>query len=254
VEGQWDLRPALEDYLGRVDFAGRRVLELGTADGYLTFAMEARGAEVVSHDLSPDHSWDVVPYARRHDGEPPSWAGAGGEGEAMARLNNAWWLCHRAFGSRARLVTGTVYDVPVAIGPVDVSVFGALLLHTRDPFGALVSAARLTRETVVVTDALGLVHFPAALRVVRARLPRQLRRPLMRFMPDARRAQDVDGWWRLTPEIVAAFLGVLGFERCEVSTHRQLYRGRPKRMFTVVGTRTGGTAVGDDSDRTADDG
>lgn len=246
VEGDWDLRLGLDAYLGGVGVAGRRVLEMGTADGYLAFAMEARGAEVVGHDLSPQDRWDVVPFARGQAVTSPSWVTSGeGRSPAMRRLNNAWWLSHRAFGSRARLVTGTVYDVPAGIGPVDVSVFGALLLHTRDPFGALASALRLTRRTVVVTDALGLVHLPAPLRSVRARLPRQLRRPLMRFMPDWNHARDADGWWRLTPEIVAAFVGVLGFERSRISTHRQLYRGRPKRMFTVVATRTAG-AVADD--------
>ena len=260
VEGPWDLRRGLDAYLGGVDFGGRRVLELGTADGYLTFHMERQGAEVVSYDLSEQDRWDVVPYARLpHRGERRRPAGDRGQGRAddagrpswlvdpdadggatMRRLNNAYWLAHRAFGSRARLVHGDVYSVPAAIGPVDVSVFGALLLHTRDPFGALVPSLRLTRRTVVVTDALGLLHLPQGLRRARELLPRQLRRPLMRFMPDWRSSSDPDGWWRLTPEIVQEFLGVLGFERTEVSTHSQLYNGRPKRLFTVVGQRTVG--------------
>jgi hypothetical protein len=30
-----------------------------------------------------------------------------------------------------------VYDMPPAIGPVDVAVYGSILLHLRDPFRAL---------------------------------------------------------------------------------------------------------------------
>lgn len=262
VEGPWDLRSGVDAYLGNIDVRGKRVLELGAADGYLSFHMERRGAEVVSYDLSEHDRWDIVPYARLNptstgpgsevgapDGDgsgfvpaPPSWVADADEEHrwAMRRLNNAYWLAHRAFGSRARLVHGTVYSVPAEIGPVDVSVFGALLLHTRDPFAALVPSLRLTRHTVVVTDALGLVHLPRVLRRARELLPRQLRRPLMRFMPDWRSSASPDGWWRLTPEIVQEFLGVLGFERTEVSAHTQLFNGKRKRLFTVVGHRTRG--------------
>jgi hypothetical protein len=248
VEGAWDLRPAVDAYLGGIDVRGKRVLELGTADGYLTFHLERQGAsEVVSHDLSEHDRWDAVPYARLSRGQgdpaaPPSWVvdPDADRRTSMRRVNNAYWLAHRAFDSQARLVLGDVYSVPAAIGPVDVSVFGSLLLHTRDPFGALVPALGLTRETVVVTDALGLLHLPKVLRRAREVLPRQLRRPIMRFMPDWRSSADPDGWWRLTPEVVQAFVGVLGFERTTVSLHTQLFDGRAKRVFTVVGHRTVG--------------
>jgi hypothetical protein len=240
VEGPWDLRPAVDAYLGRVDIARKRVLELGTADGYLTFHMEQQGAEVVSYDLSETDSWDVVPFARASNAEPPSWVPDGGvePGSSMRKLHNAYWLAHRAFKSQARLALGDVYSVPAELGPVDVSVFGAVLLHTRDPFAALVPSVNLTRETVVVTDALGRLHLPKLVRSVRSLLPSPFRRPLMRFVPDWRARTQPDGWWRLTPEIVQAFLGVLGFEQSEVSTHKQLFGGKPKQLFTVVAHRT----------------
>jgi hypothetical protein len=43
VQGHWDLRPTVDAYLGRIDFAGKRVLDVGTASGYLSFAMEEPG-------------------------------------------------------------------------------------------------------------------------------------------------------------------------------------------------------------------
>ena len=248
IEGPWDLRPGLSEYLGNVDFSGKRVLELGTADGYLSFEIERRGASVVSFDLSENDSWDVVPYARRHSqaGVSPSWVTDSDAAmkTTMRQLNNAYWLCHRAYSSSARLVLGSVYHVPPEIGHVDISVFGALLLHTRDPFQALTSSLELTRETVVVTEALGALALPLSLRRLRAVLPPQLRRPVMRFYPDWRKSEGPDGWWRLSPEAVQAFLGVLGFERTEVTTHRQLYKGQEKRLFTVVGHRTTGSPLG----------
>ena len=42
VGTQWDLRGVEEAYLGGVTFSGRRVLEMGSASGYLCRAMEKR--------------------------------------------------------------------------------------------------------------------------------------------------------------------------------------------------------------------
>ena len=44
VGGQWDLRGTVDDYLGRFDFRDKRALDIGAASGFLTFAMERRGA------------------------------------------------------------------------------------------------------------------------------------------------------------------------------------------------------------------
>lgn len=246
VAGQWDLRNALGAYLGGVDLAGKRVLELGTADGYITFEIERQGAEVVSYDLSPDYRWDVVPYARSalssaRTADPGHWLTTEERfKQGIARLNNAYWLGHRAHGSKARVVYGDVYSVPEEVGEVDVALFGAILLHTRDPFAALQSPLRLTRETVVVTEMRDRLSLPPALSRVKNVLPRRLRQPAMRFLPDWRTGRDPDGWWRLSPDLIVDFLGVLGFEETTVSYHTQLYRGRPRKMFTVVGRRTAG--------------
>src|SRR5437667_328088 len=48
VEGPWDLRGGVDDYLGGVDLRDKRVLEIGTASGFLCFTMQGRGAEVVA--------------------------------------------------------------------------------------------------------------------------------------------------------------------------------------------------------------
>jgi len=62
IQGHWDLRDVAHAYLGNVEFAGKRVLDVGAASGFLTFEMEKRGAEVVSFDLDDGANWDVVPH------------------------------------------------------------------------------------------------------------------------------------------------------------------------------------------------
>ncbi|MBI4379846.1 MAG: hypothetical protein HY574_01450 [candidate division NC10 bacterium] len=68
VSGDWDLRAVVDDYLGGVDFSGKRVLDVGTASGFLSFEMEKRGAEVVSLDLDDAARFEFVPhFKQQHD-------------------------------------------------------------------------------------------------------------------------------------------------------------------------------------------
>jgi hypothetical protein len=150
VNGQWDLRDGFDAYLGGIDLRGKRVLEMGTASGFLCFEMEKRGADVVALDLSEDLVWDYVPYARMQDVDGYV---AGGKA-FFRRLNNGWWFAHARFGSKAKALYRTVYQVPDELGQVDVTTFGMILLHLHNPFLALASALRLTRETAVVVNPL----------------------------------------------------------------------------------------------------
>jgi SAM-dependent methyltransferase len=226
VEGEWDLRAGVDAYLGGADFRGRRVLEIGTASGFLCFAMERRGADVVAFDLSPEHAPDLIPLpnvdpARRLQAHR----------EHVRKLINGFWLCHRAFASRARAVYGSVYAIPEEIGPVDVATFGCVLLHLRDPLLALMQALRLTRQTAIITEPV----------VVRSRLKRALLRrlgPALLLFPRPGRANAETTWWVLMPELVQALLGLFGFEESKVTYHTQIYRGKSVKLFTVVGQRT----------------
>jgi hypothetical protein len=218
VEGHWDLRAGLRAYLGDLSFRGKRVLDVGAANGLLSFFMEEQGAEVVSFDLDRTGEWDLVPFARWGERE----AIATDRQRLMERLNNAYWFGHRLRNSRARVVYGSVYRIPGEIGPVDVSVYGSILLHLRDPFLALQSGLRLTRETVVVTELLR-GGGPAG--------------PFLGFLPDAATQEPKDTWWDLRPEVIVRMIGVLGFEDVTVTHHEQTYEGRPNIMYTVVGRR-----------------
>jgi hypothetical protein len=221
IPGEWDLRRGVREYLGGVDVAGKRVLEIGTSSGFVCFHMEQAGAEVVAYDVCDARMIDAVP--NRYD--------RAGFLETcqihMRRLNNAWWLSHGAHQSRARVVYGTVYDVPEAIGPVDISTFGSVLLHLRDPFLALQNALRLTRETVIVSEPLWTTDKYSRYTT-----------PCMEFLPDPSNTVADVTWWFLSPQVIRKFLAVLGFEDSVVTLSRQIYKGRIIYVFTVVGQRT----------------
>jgi hypothetical protein len=229
VQGHWDLRPNVNKYLGGVDLKGKRVLEVGTANGYLCFHMERQGADVVAFDLSHEYPADVVPFARWDHQQ-----GVRDHKGMIKQLNNAWWLAHRAFDSKAHVVYGTAYNIPAEIGPVDIATFGAILLHLRDPFFALQNAAKLTRETIIVTEPLWswskLLSYLSLSKLYSG---------YAIFVPQGKLCEPKTGWWQLSPAIIQRFLHVLGFEDTKVSYHRQMQTGGARiPFFTVVGRRT----------------
>ena len=231
VEGEWDLRGKEYRYLGGIPLEGKRVLEVGTASGFLCFYMERQGAEVIAYDLSNEQDWDIVPYYKLGDERNRQIVKE--RKEHIRRLNNGFWLAHRANGSRARVVYGSVYEIPDEIGEVDISVFGSVLLHVRDPFLALERAARLTREAVVVTELSW-----TRLRYFSWAMSNLVGIPLMGFVPNGRTCKPAETWWSLNPSLVKGFLSVLGFEKTKVSYANYLYKGKGRRNFTVVGHRT----------------
>jgi SAM-dependent methyltransferase len=223
IEGNWDLHPKLNEYLGNVRFGGRRVLDVGCANGILSFHMEKQGAEVVSFDLDKNQDWDIVPFAKWDQFEHI----AADRKAIINRLNNAYWLAHNLLKSKAKVVYGSVYAIPAAIGPVDIAVYGAILLHLRDPFLALQNGLKLTTRTVIVTEGL--------------RGQRQATsEPFLGLLPDSKTIEPKDTWWDIRPEWVTRAIAILGFEEVKVSYHTQKYEGRDIPLYTVVGNRTHG--------------
>ena len=239
IEGQWDLREGIDDYLGGYDWKEQRVLELGPANGFVTSQLESRGAEVVACDLSEEHDWDVVPYAEDD---------VAGELEErrkhIRRLNNAWWLTHSQLNLNARVVYSPVYDVPESVGPVDAAFFGSILLHLRDPFRALQRAAALTTRAIVVTDLM-----PDPVQLYRNPIEKLLDRlrgrsnsiytPRIAFLPRAKPREPKDTWWMISPESIREFLAILGFHDARVTRHRQRFAQLDRNMdfYTVVAFR-----------------
>jgi tRNA (mo5U34)-methyltransferase len=131
--GWFDLRPVV-DRLPWPDVAGRRCLDVGPYDGFLSFELERRGAaEVVAADIGGHADWDW----------PPSMRGRGPEAlSAIAGVppGSGFEIAKRMLGSAVERVELSVYELsPERIGEFDVVVCGSLLLHLRDPLRALES-------------------------------------------------------------------------------------------------------------------
>lgn len=214
IEGRdWDLRGRVDEYLGNVDFAGQRVLEIGPASGFLTFEMEKRGADVISVEVTEEHGWDFVPYPDAKLEEV-----FGPRRIVMQQLKNSYWFSHAALQSKAKVYYGDAYNLPAALGNFDIAVMGAVLLHCRDPL-RIVEQCGKRANTLIIVD-----KFHADLESA----------PVCRLAPTTANFLW-HTWWHFSTQFFIQFLAVMGFTTSEPVTHQQLHRGRAHTLFTLVG-------------------
>jgi len=211
--GQWDLRPGVDVYLGPTGFRGLRVLEVGSANGFVTFELERRGAEVVTVDLPESATYDARPsISAAHDRNMEA---------GLRFVRNAFWLGHALMGSSAQVVYAHVSELPEEIGRFDVAVVANVLQHVRDPLGALMAVARYA-DAIVVTESdwMAGVHDEV---------------PCMVLFEGS----HPYSWFQVKPSLVTTFLGELGYTDQTVTRHEQLYleavdyeREQPRRVET----------------------
>lgn len=195
IEGHWDLRGRYADYTGHVDLTGARVLDVGTASGFLSFSAEAAGArEVVSFDLDTAERQHLLPFhGTPYVTDHASWVRA--QTAAFDTWKNAYWFTHQKLSSRARAIYGDVYDLPDGIGTFDVVILGAILEHLGDPVRAIGSIARVASKRIVInTDII-----PGG-------------EPIGRFNGDPAYPERSYIFWTYTLETYRRILAICGFE------------------------------------------
>jgi len=147
--GWFDTRPIVKrlPFPARMD--GMRCLDVGTFDGFWAFEMERRGAaEVVAADILDERRWDWPAVV-----DPQHYAGitqrkGGGDGFLIAAA---------ALGSRVERLDLSIYDLDPAVhGMFDFVYVGSLLLHLRDPVGALERVRAVTRGVLLSVDAFSV--------------------------------------------------------------------------------------------------
>ena len=223
VPAHWDLRERFDEYIGGVEIAGKSVLDVGTATGFLSFEAEKRGAtQVLSFDMSDARQQTFLPfkdklYYRDHE----RWAKQ--YGAEIEQWKNAYWLCHRLLESKAAVYYGNIYELPAELGQFDIALVGSVLEHLRDQISALASIARRTTETIVIVSPV--------LRTDE----RIARFEALATNPDA----DFT-WWTYSLGVYVEVFGMLGFRIRSVS-HAQyyyMYGDRFEERSTIVAVRT----------------
>ena len=187
--GTWDTRQLLRKIPFPGDLTGARALDIGTWDGFWAFEMERRGAaEVVAIDVDDVRRWDwPLP--------PPP----GGVESLLARKSGdaGFDIAHRAFGSKVDRRDLSIYELDAErVGTFDFAFLGSLLLHLRDPVGALQAVRSVVRGTLLVCDQISLTQ--------------TLLRP---FSPAADLAvRREPHWWTPNRKALERFVATAGFE------------------------------------------
>jgi len=157
-----------------VDCSGLRVLDLGARDGFFTFEMERRGADVTAVDYLPD-------------------------------TTTGFRVCADLLGSKAKFVHANIYDLgPDEFGTFDIVLFLGLIYHLPDPLEALhrvrsVSRGRLCLESHVIDNALMLEDGSTV--SLASISPGLERLPLMQFFKGGVLRGDPSNYWG--PTLVA---------------------------------------------------
>jgi tRNA (mo5U34)-methyltransferase len=190
TEGMFDHRPVLARYPLPQDLTGLRCADIGTMDGFWAFEMERRGAsEVVAVDAPDPLSLDW-PASLRHTAE-----------KVMDETKEERFaLAQRALGSNVQRVVSTVYEIdPAQLGSFDIVFCGDLLVHLRDPVGALERIHSVTSGSAIVTN-------PIERFGLRNRLPLARLDGIEEF-----------GWWHTNEAGLERMVRAAGFQRVDRS-------------------------------------
>ena len=209
--GNFDTLAELEHVPMPSSLAGMRCLDVGTADGFWAFEMERRGAaEVLAIDMRDPRRMDWPGPPKDIDEMRAAM------GPALAK-HEGFDIAHAAYGSSVEWRELSVYGLsPEIAGTFDFVFIGSLLLHLRDPVGALGAIRSVLRGELLSVDTLSplltLLH------------PTQ---PVARL-----EAPGWPFWWSLNLGAYRGLFAAAGFETLE--------QGRP--FFLKRGPAYGGGA------------
>jgi len=167
--------PWMLDRIGLpADLTGKRVLDVGSWDGFYAFAAEERGAEV----LATDHFvWNT-----------PGEAGMQG-----------FLAAHELRGSKIEYLDIDVMEItPERVGTFDIVLFLGVLYHLRNPLDALSRLSAVCTDLIIVESEVTFVGEP--------------RTPLARFYETTELAEDATNWWAPNPVALAQMVRSSGFQ------------------------------------------
>jgi tRNA (mo5U34)-methyltransferase len=160
---------------------GMTVLDIGAWDGFFSFEAERRGAKRV---LATDYF---------------CWGGGGWGTKA------GFQLARKALNSKVEDMTIDVLDIsPEKVGIFDLVLFLGVLYHMKHPLLALEKVFSVTGKQLILETFVGMTH---------------LKKPVMRFYPNAELENDPTNWWGPNPAAVESMLKTVGFRSIKLISY-----------------------------------
>jgi 2-polyprenyl-3-methyl-5-hydroxy-6-metoxy-1,4-benzoquinol methylase len=217
IDGAWDIRGNFESYIGSYPIAGKTVLDVGTASGFLAFAAEQAGAlKVTAIDA---RAATEIRHLQFHDSAfhhgRAEWLVGYNDG-LLKRLKRGFWYAHRSLNSAVEVVYAPLEALPFWERRFDVVIAGAIFEHLSDPVTIIGNIARLANEAVII-----------------AFTPVEDSNDLtMRTANDWTSRQHCYTWWTLSRGIYQRLFDNLGFD-IEIVTARAKTKSPDGQWFEV---------------------
>ena len=201
---------APEAYQLPESFAGKRVLDVGSWDGYFTWEALKRGAAEV---IAIDDFSDIPNF----DAGFQTW--------------QTWDLCREAFGFRnCDRINMSLYDVtPERMGLFDYVLFYGVLYHCRHPLLALDRLSAVCRGEIRVETAVCDDYSPYRGGLGNG-YPSEETQCLAEFYPRNEYASNATNWWAPNIYCLKSMMSAAGFQvgtmwKYEVPEHLCKCRG-----------------------------
>jgi hypothetical protein len=149
ITGVWDIRGRFDEYIGNYPIAGKTVLDVGTASGFLAFSAEHAGALVTAaeardaRDIRLLHFRDSLYHRDRAE-----WLRE--YEKDLVRLKNGFWYVWHRLDSGVEVVYAPIDAFPLWRRRFDVVIVGAILEHLADPVSAIGNMASVAGEALIV--------------------------------------------------------------------------------------------------------
>lgn len=156
--GDYDIGLDIAGYGFPQDMAGMQVLDIGTGSGWFSTYFEQLGAEVVTADVRGWCDYDVFgrheyPHVTTEKSAPDRMS-PDGQAIYYSPTSRGFWIMKEILGLQAKYVNARVYHISPELfhgKKFDLVFMGSVLMHVRDPIGALMAARSVCRGSLIAT-------------------------------------------------------------------------------------------------------
>jgi SAM-dependent methyltransferase len=212
IRGDYDIGLDVQNYRFPADLKGLKVLDIGTGSGWFATYFEQQGAQVTTVDARGYSDFDVwarPDYPDIAQEKPQPDRIEAGRPVYYSPVSRGFWIMKEILGLEARYVNARIYDIrPELFGGenFDLVFLGSVLMHVRDPIGALMAARRVCRGTLIANSLCVAPHLDTET-------------PLMEFLNNPR---DQINWWRPNRQCLEQAVAAAGFRDIDTSHRVQI--------------------------------
>lgn len=205
-KGDYDIGRNIDAYKFPVDMSGMKVLDLGTGSGWFATYFEQLGAEVTTVDARGYSDFDVwgrpfYPEIVNEKSQPDRIIDD--KPIYYSPVSKGFWMMKDILGLKAKYVNSRIYDLTPELfngEKFDLVFMGALLMHVRDPIGALMAARRVCKGKMITNS-------------LKSNNDGESVPPVMEFLNSP---TDSINWWRPNKRCLSMITEAAGFSKVKI--------------------------------------